>query len=84
MLGELGEKMGDEDKNALASKINDLREDLKTHDIGKVRGSLDALKNEFSRISAKLYGADGKAGPSGFSDAEPGQGPMGQDPDAEV
>ncbi len=80
MIAELGDKISDEDKNSLASKVNDLKEALKDKDVARVRSDLDALKNELSRISAKLYGSGAEPGPQGFAGQGPGPGPdMGAD-----
>jgi molecular chaperone DnaK len=73
LLADAGDKLSDEDKNSLASKINYLRDSLKARDVAKVKSSLDELKDELSRISTKIYGASYQGQGEGF---QPG-GPSG-------
>ncbi|MBQ1262685.1 MAG: Hsp70 family protein, partial [Oscillospiraceae bacterium] len=69
-LGELGDKVSENEKADLTSKLDALKEALKGEDIEAIKAKQDELQKAFYEISAKLYQqANAQAGAEG---AQPG------------
>jgi molecular chaperone DnaK len=59
-LTDIGEKVGEADKNELQEKINTLKEALKKDDIEDIRSKQEDLEKKFYEVSTKLYQAAAK------------------------
>ncbi len=57
-ISELGDKLSEEDKSTLQSKIDDLKEKLKGEDYEAIKASNDDLMKAFYDVSAKVYQAN--------------------------
>ncbi|MBQ7548278.1 MAG: molecular chaperone DnaK [Clostridia bacterium] len=81
LLSEEGDKFAQEDKDALNSKIDALKEALKGQDINLIKSRQDELQSKFYEVSEKIYkaaqGAAGQQGadPTGNPGAGAQQGP---------
>ena len=78
-LGEVGDKITEEEKNGIQAEIDKVKEALKGTDMELVKSSVDALTKKFYEIAPKIYqqpGQDGAApggaapGADGVYDAE--------------
>ena len=54
-LGELGDKVSEQEKTEIESATNDLREALKGTDLEAIKAKQEALQQKFYSISEKLY-----------------------------
>ncbi|NLJ15546.1 MAG: molecular chaperone DnaK [Clostridiales bacterium] len=70
-LADFGDKVSEDEKTAVNSKINDLKEALKGTDIEKIKSTKAELEKSFHEIAAKAYqagaaqgGAENAANPS--------------------
>ena len=54
-LGELGDKVSEEEKTEIQNAVNDLREALKGTDLEAIKAKQEALQQKFYAISEKLY-----------------------------
>ncbi len=54
-LGELGDKVSEEEKTEIQNAVNDLREALKGTDLEAIKSKQEALQQKFYAISEKLY-----------------------------
>jgi molecular chaperone DnaK len=76
-LGEIGDKISQDEKDKIRAAINDLREQLKKENIESIKSSMDALMKVSHKMAEELYknaqagGAAGAAGP-GAGQAGPG------------
>ena len=68
-LGELGDKVAENEKADLTSKLDALKEALKGEDIEAIKSKQDELQKAFYEISAKLYQ---QASAQGAEGAQPG------------
>lgn len=73
-LGELGDKIGSDDKARIDAELNKLKETLKGSDIAAIKAATEELTKVFYDISAKVYQATGQQGPQ---QGGPGEGPQG-------
>jgi len=78
-MNELGDKLSDEDKNAVQPLVDSLKEALKGTDTEAIKAATEALNQKFYEISAKLYQ---NANPGGAPGADMG-GDAGTTPGAE-
>ncbi|MBQ7032939.1 MAG: molecular chaperone DnaK [Clostridia bacterium] len=78
-MNELGDKLSDEDKNAVQPLVDSLKEALKGTDTEAIKAATEALNQKFYEISAKLYQ---NANPGGAPGADMG-GDVGATPGAE-
>ncbi len=78
-MNELGDKLSDEDKNAVQPLVDSLKEALKGTDTEAIKAATEALNQKFYEISAKLYQ---NANPGGAPGADMG-GDAGATPGAE-
>ena len=82
MLSEDGDKFSAEDKSALETKIESLKEALKGENLDAIKSAQEDLQNKFYEVSQKLYeaaqaaGADPNAAGAGF---DPNQAAGGAD-----
>jgi molecular chaperone DnaK len=60
-LKELGDKVGDAEKQAITEKIEALREAAKGDDPEAIRAAIEAANQEFSAVSQRMYEAAGAA-----------------------
>ena len=60
-LKELGDKVGDPEKQAITEKIEALREAAKGDDPEAIRAAIEAANQEFSAVSQRMYEAAGAA-----------------------
>jgi molecular chaperone DnaK len=72
-LTDLGEKIPVEERQNIETKINELRETVKTDDIDSIRSQTEQLQNAFHAISQQMYAQQ--------QQAEPGSN--GHDPQAQ-
>ena len=64
-LNELGDKVSEDDKSALNTKLEALKEALKGQDLEAIKTKQDELQKAFHEISAKIYQ---QANPQGAPD----------------
>lgn len=82
MLSEDGDKFSAEDKSALETKVESLKEALKGESLDAIKSAQEDLQNKFYEVSQKLYeaaqaaGADPNAAGAGF---DPNQAAGGAD-----
>jgi molecular chaperone DnaK len=78
-LEELGDKVGDSDKQEIEAAIKDVRDALGSDDAGEIGSKTDALQAAFQKVSQQLYEAasaeqaasgDGASANGGSADAE--------------
>jgi len=78
-MNELGDKLSDEDKNAVQPLVDSLKEALKGTDSEAIKAATEALNQKFYEISAKLYqNANPGAAPGPDMNADPGAAPGGE------
>ncbi len=70
-LGELGDKISENEKNEINGAVNDLREALKGTDVEAIKAKQEELQKKFYAISEKLYQ---QANPQGAPGADAGAG----------
>jgi molecular chaperone DnaK len=71
-LREAGDKVSDADRQAIESKIQELRQAMQTDDVARIRRVMEELKQASYAMSQQMYG-QGQAGPqAGY---QPGSGP---------
>ncbi|MHA1115104.1 MAG: molecular chaperone DnaK [Candidatus Heimdallarchaeaceae archaeon] len=78
-IKEAEDKINEDEKNALNSKIEELKKVLEGEDLDKIKKKTEELMQEMFKISQRIYGAAGPqgapgAGPTGF----PGYGAPGE------
>jgi len=73
-LRDLGAKIPAGDRSNIESKVNALREALKSSDIARIKSLSDDLQNAFHAISQQLYAQQGQPAPQGGD----GRGPEGE------
>ena len=75
-ISELGDKLTEEDKTTLQTKIDALKETLKGEDYDAIKAANDDLMKSFYEVSAKVYQAaapqDGAPAGDGGSEGQPG------------
>ncbi len=75
-LGELGDKITEDEKNQINGAVNELREALKGTDLEAIKAKQEELQKKFYAISEKLYQqAGGAQGPAGAQGAAPDADP---------
>ncbi len=78
MISENGDKLSDEDKGSINSKIEGVRDALKGADINLIKQRKDDLLATINQISEKMYASAAQAGAQdGQPGGDPGQGPTG-------
>ncbi len=78
-LGELGDKVTEEDKAPVNAAIEKLKETVKSGDIDAIKADTEALQKAFYPIAEKLYAAQGAQGAGPDMGANPGAGAEGGD-----
>lgn len=76
LLSESGDKFSAEDKSALETKLEALKEALKGENLDLIKSSQEDLTNKFYEVSQKLYEATQQAGAPGANASagyDPGQ-----------
>ena len=77
-LRELGERVPAEERSNIESKLNALRESIKSDDLATIRRQTEDIQNAFHAISQQLY-AQQQGGPTpGANGGEGNQGPDGE------
>jgi molecular chaperone DnaK len=76
LLSESGDKFSADDKSALETKLNTLKEALKGENLDAIKTAQEDLTNKFYEVSQKLYEATQQAG------ADPNAQGAGYDPNA--
>ena len=64
-LGEIGDKISEDDKADVKAAIEKLRETLKGGDIAAIKADTEALEKAFYALSEKLYKQSGAQGAQG-------------------
>jgi molecular chaperone DnaK len=78
-LGEIGDKISQDEKDKIRAAINDLREQVKKENIASIKSSMDVLMKASHKMAEEIYkNAQGGAHPGAGAGAGPGQGPDGQ------
>ncbi len=72
ILSESGDKLSEDDKSEINTKVDSLKEALKGQDINLIKSRQEELTAKFYEISEKLYKAAGEAAGQGQPDAAPG------------
>jgi len=78
-LGELGDKVSEEDKSRIEGIKNDLQSSLNAGNVDDIKTKSETLTNEFHQLSTKLYQDQAQAGQAPGAD---GFGTGAQDPNA--
>ncbi|MBQ8768043.1 MAG: molecular chaperone DnaK [Oscillospiraceae bacterium] len=68
-LGELGDKISEEEKNSIQTAVDNLKEANKGTDIAAIKAATEEVQKAFYAVSEKLYQ---QAGPQGQPGAQPG------------
>lgn len=76
LISENGDKFSADDKSALETKCNALKEALKGDNLDAIKSAQDDLQNKFYEVSQKLYQAAQAA--QGAQGAQPGADPNAQ------
>ena len=79
-LGEVGDKLSDEDKQPVKDAVEKLRATVAGGDTEAIKADMDALEKAFYKLSEKLYAqsaAAGQQGAEGFDPNANGAGPEG-------
>lgn len=81
MLSEEGDKFSAEDKSALETKVEALKEALKGENLDAIKSAQEDLQNKFYEVSQKLYEAAQAAGadPNAGAGFDPNQAAGGSD-----
>ena len=75
MLGDLGDKVTEDDKAPVLAAIEKLKETLKTDNVDAIKADTEALEKSFYAISEKLYAQQGGAqDPNGGAQGGAGDG----------
>ncbi len=79
-LGELGDKVTEEEKAPVLAAVEKLKETVKGGDTDAIKADTEALEKSFYPLAEKLYQAAQAAGGAGFDpNANPGAGAQGGD-----
>ncbi len=76
-LGELGDKVTDDEKAPVNAAIEKLKETIKTGDTEAIKADTEALQKSFYPIAEKLYAQQGAQGAGPDMGANPGAGAQG-------
>ena len=68
-LGEIGDKLPEEDKADVKAAADKLRETVKGGDTAAIKADTEALEKAFYALSEKLYAQQGANGAAGAGDA---------------
>ena len=80
LISEEGDKFSQDDKDALNTKIEALKEALKGTDVNAIKSKQEELQTKFYEVSEKMYkAAQEAAGQQGAAEQNPGQGAPGSD-----
>ena len=70
-LGEIGDKLSDDDKAPVTAAVEKLKETLKGDNTDAIKADTEALEQAFYKVSEKLYAQQAPQGdPSGFNGAQ--------------
>ncbi|MBO5299720.1 MAG: molecular chaperone DnaK [Clostridia bacterium] len=83
-LGELGDKVSEEEKAEMEAGMNKLRETLKGSDIDAIKADTEALQQAFYKVAEKLYAQQQAAGQAPQGGEVPPQGGNGDEPEYTV
>jgi len=78
-LGELGDKVTEDDKAPVNAAIEKLKETVKSGDTEAIKADTEALQKAFYPIAEKLYAQQGAQGAGPDMGANPGAGAQGGD-----
>jgi molecular chaperone DnaK len=81
-LAELGDKVGDSDREQIEAAIKDVREALSSESAEEINSKVEALTAAFQKVSEQIYAAAQQEAASG--DGGPEGGPSEGDDDEEV
>ena len=78
-LGDYGDKVPAEEREAVTKANDEVKEALKGDDVGRIKASTEVLMQAFQRIGQAMYAqqqaaTDGAAAATGTEDAAPGSG----------
>ena len=54
-LGEIGDKISEDEKSAIQTEIDGVKEALKTEDTEKIKAATESLEKKFGEIATKMY-----------------------------
>ncbi|MDI3481152.1 MAG: molecular chaperone DnaK [Tepidanaerobacteraceae bacterium] len=74
MLGELKDKISQEDAEKVKKEIDNVKKALETDDVEKIKKATDELTKVFYDISSKLYQSAGQGNPGAGANFNPGSG----------
>jgi molecular chaperone DnaK len=77
MLGEIGDKISDDDKKTIQVAVDDLKEKLKGNDHASIKSSMEALTKAAHKMAEELYKTAGAAGAQPGAQPGPDMGGMG-------
>jgi len=76
-LKDYGDKVSDDEKKAIESNINDLKEKIKTDNIEDIKGSMEALAKSSHKLAEEIYKEQAakqqQAGPQGQGQGSPAE-----------
>jgi molecular chaperone DnaK len=81
-LRDLGDKVSGNDRQAIETRIREVRDAIKTDDADRVRRAMEALQQESYRLSQQMYGSQtppGSNGGNGHDSGATGYTPEGED-----
>jgi molecular chaperone DnaK len=77
-LGEIGDKISQDEKSKIQAAINDLREQLKKEDGAAIKTAMDTLMKASHKMAEEIYkNAQAQGAGPGAGQAGPGAGPSG-------
>ena len=80
-MGEMGDKISQDEKDKIKAAINDLREKIKKEDIEGIKAATETLMKASHKMAEELYKNAQAAGAAGAGQAGPGAGQQdGQGP----
>jgi molecular chaperone DnaK len=62
LVKDMGDKLSDEDKASIETKVQDVRSALGTEDIDRIKSASEALTETMHNVSQKMYAAQSAAG----------------------
>ena len=76
-MGEMGDKISQDEKDKIKAAINDLREKIKKEDVEGIKAATETLMKASHKMAEELYKNAQAAGAAGAGQAGPGAGQQG-------
>ena len=70
-LGELGDKIGQNDRSQIESQVESLREFVKTDDVSRIRQAIQSVQNALHALTQQMYASEQPDGAAGASQPDP-------------